>query len=251
MRIPIRSPSAYSLGFTLIELAIVLFIVTLLLGGVLTPLGQQITERQSAETRRALETARIALVGYALRPTGRAGPLPCPDMRGGTGDNSGNRADDGLEDRLENGICATLSGNLPWNTLGLPEGDAWGNRLGYAVTAEWASASGLQSPPTNQPANELLQICTDRNCTRPIPAAALVLSHGRNGFGAYNGSGKQNLAPTSADEMENLDADGRFVMRPPRAADRPGGEFDDLLLPLSADWLRGRLCDPASLCQSM
>jgi prepilin-type N-terminal cleavage/methylation domain-containing protein len=41
-------------GFTLIELAIVLFVVTLLLGGVLTPLGQQIAERQASDTRRVM-----------------------------------------------------------------------------------------------------------------------------------------------------------------------------------------------------
>jgi len=220
-------------GFTLIELAIVLFIITLLLGGVLTPLGQQIAERQSGETRRAMESARIALVGYALRQVNQAGPLPCPDSR----------ANDGLEDRLADGKCAAFMGNLPWKTLGLAEGDAWGNRLGYAVAADWTIAAGRTSVATT-----LLQICPDKACAQPMTAAAVVLSHGRNGFGADNVAGNRNLAPTSADEVENSNADLRFVMHPPRAADRPDGEFDDLLLPLSPDWLRGRLCDPASLC---
>jgi len=219
-------------GFTLIELAIVLFIITLLLGGVLTPLGQQISERQIAETRRAMESARIALVGYALRQADQVGPLPCPDVR----------ANDGLEDRLADGKCAAFTGNLPWHTLGLAEGDAWGNRLGYAVAADWSVAAGRASVATE------VQICPDKACAQPMSAAAVVLSHGRNGFGADNVSGNRNLAPTSADELENSNADQRFVMHPPRAADRPGGEFDDLLLPLSPDWLRGRLCDPASRC---
>lgn len=225
-------------GFTLIELAIVLFIITLLLGGVLTPLGQQITERQTGETRRALESARIALVGYALRQANQAGPLPCPDVRNREG-----HANDGLEDRLPDGKCAAFTGNLPWKTLGLAEGDAWGNRLGYAVAADW-TLPGEHRPS----ASTLLQICQDKTCAQPMSAAALVLSHGRNGFGADNISGRRNLPPNSADEAENNNEDARFVMHPPRAADRPGGEFDDLLLPLSPDWLRGRLCDPASLC---
>ena len=229
-------------GFTLIELAIVLFIITLLLGGVLTPLGQQIAERQTGETRRALESARIALVGYALRQANQAGPLPCPDLR-----NTDGRANDGLEDRLADGKCAAFTGNLPWHTLGLAEGDAWGNRLGYAVAADWTIAPGRTSVASTSVATEL-QICPDKACAQPMSAAAVVLSHGRNGFGADNVGGSRNLAPTSADEIENSNADPRFVMHPPRAADRPGGEFDDLLLPLSPDWLRGRLCDPASLC---
>jgi hypothetical protein len=82
-----------------------------------------------------------------------------------------------------------------------------------------------------------------------MSAAAVLISHGRNGFGAANASGGANLAPTHAEEIENINGDKRFIMHPPRAADRAGGEFDDLALPLSQDWLWGRLCDPASLCE--
>lgn len=235
-------------GFTLIELAIVLFIITLLLGGVLTPLGQQITERQTGETRRNMESARIALVGYALRQANQVGPLPCPDVRhtdvrSADIRNPDDHANDGLEDRGHDGKCATFTGNLPWKTLGLAEGDAWGNRLGYAVAADWTLPGKRTSSPST-----LLQICPDKACAQPMSAAALVLSHGRNGFGADNIGGSRNLKPASADEAENSNEDARFVMHPPRAPDRPGGEFDDLLLPLSPDWLRGRLCEPASLC---
>ncbi len=233
-------------GFTLIELAIVLFIITLLLGGVLTPLGQQIAERQLSETRRTLETARVALVGYTLRQSDAAGVLPCPDARSAQTPNSA--ANDGLEDRLINGDCAAYSGNLPWKTLGLADGDAWGNRLGYAVTPDWTQPGRKHATTTTT-----LSVCLDKTCAQPMAAAALLISFGRNGFGALNvnsSDGSGNLAPTSADEIENSNADNRYVMHSQRAADRPGGEFDDLLLPLSADWLRGRLCDPASLCAS-
>ena len=238
-----RIGAAASAGFTLIELAIVLFIVTLLLGGVLTPLGQQIAERQISETRRALDISRVALIGYALRQTDQLGALPCPDTRGTA--TNGNAANDGLEDRLANGDCTSYTGNLPWKTLGLADGDAWGNRLGYAASPDWTGPNRRDSATT------LLNICLDKTCAQPMAAAALVISYGRNGFGALNVNntdGGGNLAPTSADEIENSNMDNRFVMQAQRAADRPGGEFDDLLLPLSPDWLRGRLCDPASLC---
>ena len=239
--------SKHAPGFTLIELAIVLFIITLLLGGVLTPLGQQISERQTSDTRRALESARLALVGYALRRPDQAGPLPCPDVRAELAEAAAkiikDTANDGLEDRLEDGRCAVLSGNLPWKTLSLAEGDAWGNRLGYAVAADWTQMDARLGSAAAE-----LQICPDPRCAAPIEVAAVVISHGRNGFGAVNVNGGNNLPPSSADEQENSNTDDRFVMHPPRAVDRPGGEFDDLLLPLSPDWLRGRLCDPASLC---
>lgn len=228
-------------GFTLIELAIVLFVITLLLGGMLTPLGQQIAERQTGETRRAMDAASTALVGYALRhrKLDETGHLPCPDMRAREPAGVPN---DGQEDRRSDGRCVVQAGNLPWLTLGLAESDAWGNRLGYAVAPDWASAPTARS--------ELLHICRDTRCGTPLLAAAVLISHGRNGFGATNSTGGENLPPANPEERENANGDKRFIMHPARAGDRPGGEFDDLTLPLSPDWLWGRLCDPASLCRN-
>lgn len=53
-------------GFTLIEMAIVLVIVTILIGGLAMPLSAQIQARRIAETNRTLEEAREALIGYAM-----------------------------------------------------------------------------------------------------------------------------------------------------------------------------------------
>ena len=53
-------------GFTLIELAIVLVIVTLLIGGLAMPLSAQIQARRIAETNKTLEEAREAIIGYAM-----------------------------------------------------------------------------------------------------------------------------------------------------------------------------------------
>lgn len=229
-------------GFTLVELAIVLFVVTLLLGGMLMPLGRQIAERQAADSRRALEHARTALVGYALhrRTPDSPGHLPCPDLR--APDPAGN-ANDGIEDRLADGGCAAPIGNLPWRSLGLAEADAWGNRLGYAVTRTWSRPRGPAGGST-----ETLQVCLDSACAQTLPAAAILISHGANGFGAGNARGGVNLAPSGREERANALGGERYYLLAPREAGHAAGEFDDLLLPLSADWLRGRLCDPAALC---
>jgi len=48
-------------GFTLIELAIVLVIVTILIGGLAVPLSAQIQARRIAETKKTLEEAREAI----------------------------------------------------------------------------------------------------------------------------------------------------------------------------------------------
>ncbi len=53
-------------GFSLIELAIVLVIVTILIGGLAVPLSAQIEARRIAETRKTLDEAREAIIGYAM-----------------------------------------------------------------------------------------------------------------------------------------------------------------------------------------
>jgi type II secretory pathway pseudopilin PulG len=61
-------------GFTLVELAVVFLIVTLLFGSILYTLSAQLEQRNFAETRRRLETARELLISYAIVN----GRLPCP-----------------------------------------------------------------------------------------------------------------------------------------------------------------------------
>jgi len=56
-------------GFTLIELAIVLVIVTILIGGLAMPLSAQIQARRIAETKKIMEEAREAIIGYAMSHT--------------------------------------------------------------------------------------------------------------------------------------------------------------------------------------
>ncbi|MDO9227221.1 MAG: type II secretion system protein [Pseudomonadota bacterium] len=236
------SPRAFrTKGFTLVELAIVLFVITLLLGGMLTPLSQQIAERQNSETRHTLEAARTALAGYALshRDSLDRPYLPCPDQAGG----------DGIEDRLADGRCAVVVGGLPWHTLGVAETDAWGNRLGYAISPDFADANhGIVHNPA--PASQI-ELCRDTLCAKPQAVVAVVLSHGRNGLGARNSMGNANLPPVSASERANADGAARFIMRPPAAADRAEGEFDDIVHWISPAWLLGRLCDPAASCAEL
>ena len=68
-------------GFTLVEMAIVLLIVALAIGGGLSVFSAQVEVQKVKETQSALEDAKEALIGYAAshlaadsRPY-----LPCPD----------------------------------------------------------------------------------------------------------------------------------------------------------------------------
>jgi len=105
-------------GFSLVELAMVLLIISLLLGGLLMPLATQMEGRQRGDAQQQLETIREALIGFAIVN----GRLPCHT----TQTNPAN-ASYGLEDTTCNLTGLTADGILPWKTLGLNTGrDPWG-----------------------------------------------------------------------------------------------------------------------------
>ena len=127
-------------GFTLIELAIVLVIVTILIGGLAVPLTAQIQARRIAETRQILDEAREAIVGYAMTHAATLAErrhLPCPDT---------DNPPDGRENRTGD-ACTQASGLLPWVDLGTASQDAWGNRLRcYEPDAARLVRAHLQMP---------------------------------------------------------------------------------------------------------
>ncbi len=112
-------------GFTLVEIAIVLVIVGLLIGGMITPLSSQLEQKKIRDTQQAMEQARDALFGYALRN----GYLPCPAIS----------AVNGLEDRTGS-ACNKRYGYLPWTTLGVARLDGWNRILGYTVTPAFSDS---------------------------------------------------------------------------------------------------------------
>jgi len=296
-------------GFTLIELAIVLVIITILIGGLAVPLSAQIQARRIGETNRTLEEARETILGYIMThntltattcdcqynadttldtsPTVTTCPtnfcpltstssttlslqftrhyLPCPDLNGADpepnldndGDGSLSDLNNGREDRYVTGSvgsCATTSGHFPWVTLATAAQDAWGNRLGYSVeNREYADSSkglpnlALLTPP--YAALNLKRICRGSACTAvdAVYLPAVIFSHGPNGWGAHNVNGNTLKPPSSADELENTDADADFVSRSPSKAGDAAGEYDDLVVWISDGLLRSRVC-PAGGC---
>jgi prepilin-type N-terminal cleavage/methylation domain-containing protein len=233
-------------GFTLIELAVVVFVVTLILGGILVPLSSQVEQRQVAEAERQLEQIKEALLGYAVVN----GHLPCPDKTAAIG-LTVNLPNDGQEDFDNNtGLCdpnpspsTGAEGNIAWATLGIPATDPWGNRYRYRVSATFA-----QHPPAalfDLAKQGTLRLCTSNTCSAVLSVSppstnspvVVVLSHGPNGLGAMNrDTNAFQPAPTSLDELANVNADDMFVSRPPSS-----GEFDDIVVWLSPHTLKNRM----------
>lgn len=213
--LPAPSFARYRRGFTLTEMAVVLAIVALLVGGMLLPLTAQRDMRDADDTRRLLAAVGEALAGYAAgHAAGDGKPyLPCPDTDG-----------DGVENRAGN-ACANPEGTLPWADLGLGRQDVWGNPLRYRVAAAFSnSAAGFALLSTGD-----LRVCETSACAVTLGAAlpAVIVSTGKNGA----------AATTQADELENLDGDADFVLR------APGGTtgYDDLVVWLPQGILLNRM----------
>ena len=132
-------------GFSLIEIAVVLVIISVLVTMVAVPLATQIEQRRGDDTRKQIELAKEALIGFAMAN----GRMPCPanpDPASTTGAASYCQLGTGsctattvtTSAILAHGKCAYSNGMLPAVTLGIAPVDA----QGYAVDA-WQDGSTL------------------------------------------------------------------------------------------------------------
>jgi len=243
-------------GFTLAEVAVVVLIVGLLLGGLLGTYSTQIDLSKTAETKKTLETARDALIGFAAAN----GRLPCPATVNPPHATTSN----GVEAPLGGGACTVSGGGMPGlgffpaATLALTPTDSqgylidsWGNRIRYAVTnsgtppAEFTTQGQIRAKlidgDPNTPSPDL-RICTTStgassttcsgtSTTLTTSAVAVIFSTGKNG--ATGGTG--------ADESKNLDNDRVFISHEPAPSGAANGEFDDILIWLSPSILYNRI----------
>lgn len=144
MKSPSFNQFASGQGFSLVEIAVVLVILSVLLAIVAVPVSTQLNQRRATETQRLIDLAQQALIGYASAN----GRLPCPATDGTIigGVNSFGDERFAAGGNATNGQCEYWTGYLPAVALGLSpvdgQGfmvDGWGlqqNRIRYAV---WGS----------------------------------------------------------------------------------------------------------------
>ncbi len=226
--------AALSRGFSLIEVAVVLFILVLLLGSILVPIATQVEQRQIADTQKTMDEIRDALLGYAVAN----GNLPCPDTD-----------TDGSENvNTGSGNCSTVAGGiaagrLPYTNLGLGSADIWGNRFTYVVNATYAQRSPA-TPFSLSSTGTSVRVCTTQACTTTLSTTAVfaVISHGKNGLGAVSfATNASNPASSSADEQDNYGTDADVVFRPLLSGGPAANEFDDIVVWLSRYTLYNRM----------
>jgi prepilin-type N-terminal cleavage/methylation domain-containing protein len=110
-------------GFTLVEIAIVVFIIGLLATNLIMPMVAQTERRQLNLTRNTLEEIKEALLGFAVTNSGR---LPCPASNPATG-------------REDLTFCSK-EGYVPWADLGVGRYDGWSNPFRYRVEEEFTTS---------------------------------------------------------------------------------------------------------------
>ena len=235
-------------GFTLVEMAMVLVIVGLLLGGMMPVLSAQMESRRINETRASMEEIQGALAGFAIAN----GRLPCPaDPAIATG-----QAGAGAE-RTPPCTNSNSTGVLPWATLGVDETDAWGNRYTYRVSSDFADTVGSATyggcTPSPAPTLSTFALCSSGTLdvrsaasggtSVAINVPAVIVSHGKNAAGAYTPQGAQLPASGDSGEQENSDgsADNNYVSHTPTP------NFDDQVVWLSNNILLNRMVTAGKL----
>lgn len=220
------------LGFSLVEIAIVLLIVAVLLGGLLPTLSGQIEQQRRSETRKQMDEILQALTGYAASQ--QPPRLPCPAQPIiATGSANAGASD-----------CSITAGVVPWVTLGTSETDAWGRRFTYSVTS---SVTGTFTTSFTLASTGNLNVNNKASGGNNIAAnvPAVIISHAKNGCGAYLSNGTQLSIATGnssgsscgnagADQVANTDGTP-FVSHDATPA------FDDLVVWLSPNTLFNRM----------
>lgn len=237
-----------STGFTLVEIAIVMVIVSLVFAGGLAGFRGFRDGATYSQTDNYLKESQIALLGFALSQ----GYLPCPDTD-----------DDGEQNTelLTSGkTCTASSGALPWQDLGLNATPPWSAPITYAINAqattvicndadksvcffedEQSPAFDLKTPPRAGTAGDG-NLVVEGSSGEVIAdhVIAVLVSGGKNARQTA-----ADCAAVSADESENCDGDTDFVMDITRTNE--ADFFDDQLIWIHANTLKGQMRDAGIL----
>jgi len=238
-------------GFTLVEVAIVVLIMGLVIGGLAMPLATQRENARLRESHEQLRETEAALKGYVLVN----GFLPCPATPGSAG----------LADATA-GACAAQHGFVPATTLGIDGSrnadslllDPWGSPLRYSVTRSDADGDGSWDFVTPGELSDVglagllpdLAVCSSATgatataCGSPATtlssgAPVLIYSLGRDWPSFSSPDQLENVGTTLTGGPSGarypVGANNVFVSR--GKSEQPGGEYDDVVVWVSANTL--------------
>ncbi len=252
-------------GFTLIELAVVLVIVSVILSGFLSAMSSRVDQSKYRKTRHQIDDIRQAILGFAASN----GRLPCPARA----------TDGGQEAPAGGGVCTYQHGFVPGRTLGLSGRynrdnlllDSWNNPIRYSVASDsnFTTAGGMRAA-TMSGLNPDLVVCTavsdsDTGCSgsgsvQLIDNAVFVLlSLGADGAAFVDtpfevtdqGENSSEVAVAANAAGENIAylvaADPVFVSREYRDRGVASERFNDIIVWLSPYLFYKQMIDTGQL----
>lgn len=252
------------LGFSLLEMAVVLVIIAVLAAGGAVIFASQFQQRQAEVTQARMTKLQQALLDY--RRTFKR--LPCPadiksynvrdqyfgiEAANATGCNGSPAATYVYNMSTGSAVTCTAAqhcvygGMVPTKTLKLPDDDAfdgWGNRIVYAVDSDFAKADAFVTQSDIaadvQAGTTRIIVRSEHDDPKTIAAVYVLLSAGANGHGAYPRNTVAMVVTEDGsrfgpgDSYELASADYRSIDRPLRgatASDAASGPFMLLALP--------------------
>ncbi len=189
-------------GFSLLELSVVMVIAAILLTMAVSVGSSRIEAQKIQATNERILFIMAALDQYVREYN----HLPCPadgsdDSSAatfGVGDGTDTDGGDCLEENFDVATNNVVSGTVPFVTLGLAAvvaEDGWGNKFTYVVDEDLTFVD-RDDPPTVGYTDDStpgeIEVENGAGTTIASDVAVLVISHGKNGHGAWRGKGGAN-----------------------------------------------------------
>lgn len=238
-------------GFSLLELAVVLVIISFIAGGLLTIGTNKTKSAKWTDTRTRMTQIEDALGAFLLANR----RLPCPADPSIAPDAAGFGVEDCTAATTASATTTPstmLVGSVPTFTLAMSDEtmlDGWGRRYTYVVykdftLTDYDSVGGtyfntpsftMITPTDEMPAVTAISVM-DNNATPNLKtdlAIMVLISHGENGHGAWlkeGGAARNNPGSLGAGEDENAeDPTDPLAVDEVFTQDDISGDFDDIV----------------------
>lgn len=225
-------------GMTLVEVSVVLMILAFALGAAMMLANARLEAAKVSSTKEKQQAIKVALQNFIARQN----RLPCPAVptaAQGTAAYGAEAANPGTCTSVPNftvGGAANRNarGVVPWVALGLPDDaaiDGFGNRFTYQVLRSQTNlnAATVTGMTGNIAVYDRRPAAGGNQVNANALSVAAVISHGKNGWGAYLPITGTQLTANGGDpdEDENTDNDLQLVDR--AFSDATNDGFDDIV----------------------
>lgn len=251
------------IGFTLIEISMVLVIASILLTAGLSVGTAQLENARIKNTQEKIATIVDALERFIVKNK----RLPCPavaTLSAGNAQYGYAAAKPGQctsTITIGHGINRNVRGIIPWIELGLSDEaalDAYARRFTYQVLLSRTNVNSVTASQALGAGNiDLLDGAGGKALNPNNKAVAIIISSGKNGFGAYLPITGKRLAVAAAanvldsrenkdkasalDSRENTDNDTVFVNKAHSISET--NPFDDIVVWLDPDDINAQLVE--------